>query len=282
MAHNSPVLLGLPSRCDPPTANSVLASCRRLHRPLRLWPVTQLHALPRIGLIWTHLCSLRGLRHRHTSGGRPCRRPLQRLSADGAGHGKRTSTALGVVVMSISLEKVAEKYLVARKLSDGTRKEYRSTVTKWLAWGQGGDVDQIERYHIRDFLDWVHDKATGGGGSNAGRTANKAARESSSDPVLGLGAGLRGPPPPPSTPPSPPPLLPPVFKSAGFHEPILWRHVSLRPESPNGQGRESRVWLALLPPCQDKEAVLPAHEPCGSGPSEEHSANRYSARTACV
>ena len=35
-----------------------------------------------------------------------------------------------------------------------------------------------------------------------------------------------------------------VFKSGGFHEPILWRHVSWRPEPPNGQGRESRYgWL---------------------------------------
>jgi hypothetical protein len=35
-----------------------------------------------------------------------------------------------------------------------------------------------------------------------------------------------------------------VFKSSGFHEPILWRHVSWRPEPPNGQGRESRYgWL---------------------------------------
>ena len=57
--------------------------------------------------------------------------------------------------MSISLERVAEKYLVAKKLSEGTRKEYRSTVTKWLSWGHGVDVDQIERHHIRDFLDWV-------------------------------------------------------------------------------------------------------------------------------
>jgi hypothetical protein len=43
----------------------------------------------------------------------------------------------GVVVMSISLEIVAEKFLVAKKLAIGTQKEYRSTVTKWLAWGQG-------------------------------------------------------------------------------------------------------------------------------------------------
>ena len=80
----------------------------------------------------------------------------------------------GVVVMSISLEKVAEKYLVAKKLSDGTQKEYRSTVTKWLTWGQGVDVDQVERHHIREFLDWVYDKTSNDGGSNAGRTANKA------------------------------------------------------------------------------------------------------------
>ena len=76
--------------------------------------------------------------------------------------------------MSISLEKVAEKYLAAKKLSAGTTKEYRSTVTKWLTWGNGVDVDQIERHNIRDFLDWVHDKASNDGGSNAGRTANKA------------------------------------------------------------------------------------------------------------
>ena len=35
-----------------------------------------------------------------------------------------------------------------------------------------------------------------------------------------------------------------VFGSAGFHEPILWRHVSWRPEPPNGQGKECRYgWL---------------------------------------
>ena len=76
--------------------------------------------------------------------------------------------------MSISLEKVAEKYLAAKKLSSGTCKEYRATVTKWIAWGKGVDVDQIERTHIREFLDWVHEKAASDGGSNAGRTANKA------------------------------------------------------------------------------------------------------------
>ena len=55
--------------------------------------------------------------------------------------------------MSISFESVAAKYLTAKKLSSGTCKEYRGTVTKWIAWGKGVDVDQIGRVHLRDFLD---------------------------------------------------------------------------------------------------------------------------------
>ncbi|MEQ8849194.1 hypothetical protein [Botrimarina sp.] len=39
--------------------------------------------------------------------------------------------------MSISLEKVAVKYLNAKTLSSGTCKEYQGTVAKWLAWGRG-------------------------------------------------------------------------------------------------------------------------------------------------
>lgn len=76
--------------------------------------------------------------------------------------------------MSHSFESVAAKYLATKKLSSGTCKEYRSTVTKWTVWGKGVDVDQIGRVHLRDFLDWVHAKAGADGGSNAGRTANKA------------------------------------------------------------------------------------------------------------
>ena len=76
--------------------------------------------------------------------------------------------------MSIRLENVVEKYLTAKKLSAGTCKEYRATANKWVAWGKGAGVDQIGRREIREFLDWVHEKAAEDGGSNAGRTANKA------------------------------------------------------------------------------------------------------------
>ena len=55
--------------------------------------------------------------------------------------------------MSHSFESVAAKYLTAKKLSSGTRKEYRGAVAKWTVWGKGVDVDQIGRVHLRDFLD---------------------------------------------------------------------------------------------------------------------------------
>ena len=67
--------------------------------------------------------------------------------------------------MSNSVEAISAKYLTAKKLSGGT---------KWTAWGNGVNVDEINRSHIRDFLDWVHNKAAEDGGSNPGRTANKA------------------------------------------------------------------------------------------------------------
>ena len=76
--------------------------------------------------------------------------------------------------MSNSVETISEKYLTAKKLSGGTRKKYKSTVTKWTAWATKVNVDEINRSHIRDFLDWVHDQAAKNGGSNPGRTANKA------------------------------------------------------------------------------------------------------------
>ena len=196
--------------------------------------------------------------------------------------------------MSISFEKVAEKYFAARTLASGTKKEYKSTVTKWKAWGNGANVDQIERTHIRDFLDYVHEKASNDGGSNPGRTANKV-RENlraimswawEQDYLEKL---PRFPKPKPQRDVAGRHYLTKsdlnalyfatyqlkkprgwkqpltvghywraalvvffnygldtgtIFKSAGMHEPILWRHVSWQPEPPNGQGKDSQYgWL---------------------------------------
>ena len=196
--------------------------------------------------------------------------------------------------MSISLEAVSAKYLTAKKLSGGSRKEYKSTITKWTVWGNGVDVDQINRSHIREFLDWVHEKAAQDGGSNPGRTANKARENLRA--IMSWAwehefvAKLPGfPKPKPQrdvagrhylTKPDLNALYfatyqlkrprgwmqsftvghywraalvvffnygvdtGTVFKIASFHEPILWRHLTWRPEPPNGQGEESRYgWL---------------------------------------
>lgn len=71
--------------------------------------------------------------------------------------------------MSNSLEAILAKYLTAKKLSGRTRKEYRSMAAKWDAWGKVNDVDDFDRTHVRDFLDWVHDQAAEAGGSNTTR-----------------------------------------------------------------------------------------------------------------
>lgn len=196
--------------------------------------------------------------------------------------------------MSISLTIAVEKYLGSKKLSSGTCKEYRATLTKWLSWGNGVELDQIERSHIRDFLDWVHEKAKDDGGTNAGRTANKSRENLRA--ILSwawehdlLEKLPRFPKPKPQRdvagrhyltkadlnalyfatyqmkrPRGWKQHLPvghywraalvvffnygvdtgTLFKCTPFHEPILWRHVTWKPQSPNGQGKESRYgWL---------------------------------------
>jgi hypothetical protein len=47
------------------------------------------------------------------------------------------------------------------------------TISKWVAWGKGVDVGQLSHSYIRDFVDWVYEKAAEDGGSNPGPTANK-------------------------------------------------------------------------------------------------------------
>ncbi|MHC4405592.1 MAG: hypothetical protein ACYTG0_38595, partial [Planctomycetota bacterium] len=49
-----------------------------------------------------------------------------------------------------------------------------STLRKWDEWGGGVPVEELTRREIRDFLDWVYERAVQEGGTNPGRTANKA------------------------------------------------------------------------------------------------------------
>jgi len=76
--------------------------------------------------------------------------------------------------MPTTLITATESYLRAKTLSRGTRNEYRSTLRKWEAWGAGAPIEDLQRRNIREFLDWVHERAIAEEGTNPGRTANKA------------------------------------------------------------------------------------------------------------
>jgi integrase len=76
--------------------------------------------------------------------------------------------------MPTTLNAAIESYVRAKTVSRGTRNEYRSTVRKWEAWGLGASIEELQRKNIREFLDWVHERAIAQEGTNPGRTANKA------------------------------------------------------------------------------------------------------------
>src|SRR4051812_1689041 len=80
----------------------------------------------------------------------------------------------GAAPMSTTLNAAIESYLRAKNLSRGTRNEYLSTLRKWEAWGAGVPIEELQRRNIREFLDWVHERAVTQEGLNPGRTANKA------------------------------------------------------------------------------------------------------------
>jgi hypothetical protein len=76
--------------------------------------------------------------------------------------------------MGTMLNTAVESYLRAKTLARGTRNEYRSTLRKWDAWGAGPTIEELRRKVLRDFLDWVYQRAVEYQGTNPGRTANKA------------------------------------------------------------------------------------------------------------
>ncbi len=76
--------------------------------------------------------------------------------------------------MPISLKSAVQKYLRSRDPARGTRAEYQTTLAKWKSWGDGVPIERLGRKEIREFLDWVYDRAVAGEGTNPGRTANKA------------------------------------------------------------------------------------------------------------
>ena len=75
--------------------------------------------------------------------------------------------------MGKSFESAVTSYLKARSLSAATGVEYRSTLRKWNTWGKVVPLASIGRSEVREFLDWVHERAIENEGTNPGRTANK-------------------------------------------------------------------------------------------------------------
>ena len=69
---------------------------------------------------------------------------------------------------------VVQKYLRSRNSARGTQAEYRRTLPKWMSWGGGVPIERLSRKEVREFLDWVYDRAIADEGTNPGRTANKA------------------------------------------------------------------------------------------------------------
>ncbi len=72
------------------------------------------------------------------------------------------------------LRSALQSFLRAKNPAAGTRKQYCATLKKWHEWGGGVPIQQLTRREIRGFLDWVHERAVQNGGTNPGRTANKA------------------------------------------------------------------------------------------------------------
>src|SRR5438046_10186680 len=73
--------------------------------------------------------------------------------------GGTTPGCIGEAPMRTTLDAAAASYLKAKTLSRGTRNEYRSTLRKWGQWGQGVPIAELQRKHVRAFLDWVYERA---------------------------------------------------------------------------------------------------------------------------
>jgi len=80
----------------------------------------------------------------------------------------------GATEMPTTLKNATKKYVQARNLSHGTRSEYQTTVAKWQRWKGRVPIERLDRPTIREFLSWVYDRAVADGGTNPGRTSNKA------------------------------------------------------------------------------------------------------------
>jgi hypothetical protein len=194
--------------------------------------------------------------------------------------------------MPTNLKSAIAKYLSSGNLAPGTRAEYRTTLRKWNVWGGGVPIERLGRTQIREFLDWVYERAVADDGTNPGRTANKAREHLRA--IISwaweqdlIETPLRFPKPRLQRdvagrhyltkaeinslyfatyqlrrPRGWTETMPvgrywrcalalffnywldtgTIWKSAPFHEPILWRHVSWGRHSPDRENKEQSPW----------------------------------------
>jgi hypothetical protein len=86
---------------------------------------------------------------------------------------KSTATTLELP-MPTKFPAAVRQYTSSKRLSKGTKDEYKATVRKWLVWDTDVPVEELSRASVREFLDWVYETACEQGGTNPERTANKA------------------------------------------------------------------------------------------------------------
>lgn len=195
--------------------------------------------------------------------------------------------------MPTTFNAAVESYLRSKTLSRGSRNDYLSTLKKWDQWGGVTPINEWRRKDIREFLDWVFERAVAEEGTNPGRTANKARAHLRAVISWAWEQELIDTPP---RFPRPRPqrdvagrhyltkaeinalyfathkmsrphgwkgsVIPvgrywraalvmffnygmdtgTVWKSAPFHEPILWRHVSWNRQSPDREVKEQSRW----------------------------------------
>ncbi len=76
--------------------------------------------------------------------------------------------------MPTSLKTAVTNYLRGGSPASGTQAEYRTTLRKWKDRGAVISIEKLGRKQIREFLDWVYERAQSEKGTSPGRTANKA------------------------------------------------------------------------------------------------------------
>jgi hypothetical protein len=76
--------------------------------------------------------------------------------------------------MPTTLNAAVANFLRSGSPARGTRAEYHTTLRKWKQWGGAVPIEKLGRKEIREFLEWVYERAIAEEGTNPGRAANKA------------------------------------------------------------------------------------------------------------